>query len=76
VESDIGAFEITNVFKPERCKYIEGRKVDMDALRALFEENQARLSQSLMSFKIVTSTSIAGRYIPNVFRREQFRDEE
>lgn len=72
VKSNIGAFEVLNVFQPERCIMVEGRRVDIGMMKKLFEEDKARLLLKMVTFKIESSTLIDGQLFPEVFRRDRY----
>ena len=70
IKSNIGAFEVHNVFQPERCIIVEGRRVDIARMKQLFDEDEVRLSMKMVAFKIESSTLINGVLIPDVFGRQ------
>jgi hypothetical protein len=72
VKSNIGAFEVLNVFQPERCVFIEGRRVDINMVRRLFEEDKTRLLLKMITFKIDTSALIDGQLFPEEFKRNRW----
>ena len=72
VKSNIGAFEVHNVFQPERCIIVEGRRVDINMMKKLFLEDKDKLMLKMLTFKIESSTLIDGHLLPEVFKRERY----